>query len=162
MSDQPSSDAPGEIGLGIRPLDQNDARLLAPLLADYASEVRRGARREADLYYTETLLDGSGSHIVLGAFVGTELAGFVLCNEFPDPIAGLNAAALHHLHVSTKFRDLGLDQALIDIVAEEAVRRKWTELVIVVRRGQDVLRAAAESMGAPLGDSRYTVAFDSD
>jgi GNAT superfamily N-acetyltransferase len=151
-----------QIGLGIRPLELSDAKLLAPVLADYASEVRRGARREADVFYAESLLNGTGSHTVLGAFVGTELVGFALLNEFPDPIAGLNSAALHHLHVLEAYRGKGLDQALVDIVAEEATKRNWTELVIVARRGDDRLRTLAETMAAPVSDARYILAFDRD
>jgi GNAT superfamily N-acetyltransferase len=122
--------------------------------------VRRGARRENDLFYTESLLSGSGSHMVLGAFVATDLVGFAILNEFPDPVAGLNSAALHHLHVLEAYRGKGLEQALIDIVAEEAAKRNWTELVIVARRGDDKLKALAESMAAPVSDARYRLAFD--
>jgi GNAT superfamily N-acetyltransferase len=144
--------------LGIRLLNVADASLLAPLIADYAQSVRRGAKSAPDLFYAETLL-GTGSHYVLGAFVRDRLAGFSIYTEFPDPVAGLNSGAIHHLYVAPDFDGQGLDQAMVDLIADEASRRKWTELVIIARREETALRILGESMGAPDGSARFIVAI---
>lgn len=157
MSHNGPSASNDDTPIGIRLLVPTDAAALAPLISDYAQSVRRGPKAATDLYYAETLL-GQGSHFVLGAFVDDRLAGFAIYTEFPDPVAGLNAGAIHHLYVVPAFDGQGLDQAMVDLVADEAVRRKWTELVIIARREETALRRLGESMGAPDGSARFIVA----
>lgn len=143
--------------LNIRPLTPGDAGALAPLIADYGQSVRRGPKSAPDLYYAEQLL-AEGSHFVLGAFVSDVLAGFAIYTEFPDPIAGLKSGAIHHLYTDPKFDGQGLDQAIVDLIADEASDRNWTELVIIARREETALRRLGESMGAPDGSARFIVA----
>ncbi|MEO0497720.1 MAG: GNAT family N-acetyltransferase [Pseudomonadota bacterium] len=161
MSQDGRSSSDADTPLGIRLLAAADAPALAPLISDYAQSVRRGPRAATDLYYAETLLS-QGGHFVLGAFVQDRLAGFAIYTEFPDPVAGLNAGAIHHLYVVPDFDGQGLDQAMVDLVADEAARRKWTELVIIARREETVLRRLGESMGAPDGSARFIVATASN
>ncbi|MEO0637684.1 MAG: GNAT family N-acetyltransferase [Pseudomonadota bacterium] len=150
-----------DTALNIRPLDGRDAPRLAVLIADYAQSVRRGPKRPADLFYAETLLD-EGSHTVLGALIGEALVGFAIYTEFPDPIAGLKAGAIHHLYTDPELDGQGLDQAIVDVIADEASNRKWTELVIIARREETALRRLGESMGAPDGSARFIVALSGD
>ncbi|CAN5374862.1 GNAT family N-acetyltransferase [soil metagenome] len=104
-----------------------DAHELAPLLAAYTQDRKRGAPREADEYYAERLLEDPVARI-LGARAGGRLVGFAVYLDLPDTMTGLRAGQLDDLFVIQSSRDQGVGKALVDGVLAEGARRGWDHL----------------------------------
>ena len=67
----------------IRALRLDDAHKLAPLIAENAQALRRGAPRRPDAYYAERILSDKTAE-VLGAFEGDKLVGAVMYGDTAD------------------------------------------------------------------------------
>ena len=110
-------------------LHLNDARLLAPLLASYTQALKRGAPRRPDEYYAEQLLQDRTAE-VLGAHVDGELVGFVIFYDHPEPVSGLRAGQVDHIHVHHAYQGKGIAKAMIDLLCDKAEERGWIKLIL--------------------------------
>ncbi|MCT4655653.1 MAG: GNAT family N-acetyltransferase [Cohaesibacter sp.] len=111
----------------IKILDQNAAASLAPLISAHAQERKRGAPRQPDLYYAETLLNDRTAE-VLGAFLGDELAAFATFFDLPETVSGKRVGHLDVLFVEQDFRNNGITKAMIEALADIGQERNWLEL----------------------------------
>ena len=117
--------------LQIRLLKPEDAKGLAPLIAEYAQSIKRGVAQEADLFYTEYLLSSGGGQEFLGAFIEGELKAFCLFHSMPDVVAGLISGQINHIYVQDAVRGFGLGEAMMRWIAGRAAslgcaRFDWT------------------------------------
>jgi GNAT superfamily N-acetyltransferase len=110
--------------ISVAPLTLDDAHDLAPLLAAYTQDRKRGAPREPDEYYAEHLLEDPVSEI-LGARRGDRLVGFAVWLDLPDTMTGLRVGQLDDLFVLQDFRDQGVGKALIAAILAEGRKRGW-------------------------------------
>ena len=89
-----------------------DAHRLAPLLAAYTQDQKRGAPRAPDEYYAELLLKDPIAEIA-GASRGTRLLGFAVYVDLPDTMTGLRVGQLNDLFVIQDAREQGVGRALV-------------------------------------------------
>ena len=110
-------------------LHLKDAHSLAPLLASYAQALKRGAPRRPDDFYAEQLLQDRSAEVV-GAWIGNELIGFTIFYDLPEPVSGLRAGQVDHIHVHHEHQGKGIAKAMIDVLCEKADDRSWSKLVL--------------------------------
>lgn len=108
-------------------LDQDAAAGLAPLISAHAQERKRGAPRQPDLYYAETLLNDRTAE-VLGAYLGDELAAFATFFDLPETISGKRVGHVDVLFVGQDFRNNGITKAMIEALVDLGQERNWLEL----------------------------------
>lgn len=80
----------------IRALGLDDAHQLAPLIAENAQALKRGAPRRPDEFYAERIL-GDKTAEVLGAFDGGHLIGFAVFFDLPELITEGHSRGWLHL-----------------------------------------------------------------
>jgi GNAT superfamily N-acetyltransferase len=136
-----------------------DAHALAPLVAAYTQDRKRGAPRAADEYYAELLLKDRAAEI-LGARIGGRLVGFAVFFDMPDTMTGMRAGQLDDLYVDHDARGKGAGRALIDALVAEAKRRGWTQLRWVVPEKPAGARRLAERFAEPAGVANYVIRIE--
>jgi GNAT superfamily N-acetyltransferase len=141
------------------PLSLDDAHDLAPLVAAYAQDRRRGAPGAADEFYAEILLKDRTAEII-GARIGGKLVGFAVFFDLPDTMSGKRAGQLDDLFVDHDARGKGAGRALIEALTAEARRRGWTQLRWVVPEKPAGARQLAEAFGEKAGVAAYVVPLD--
>jgi len=148
-----------EPDIDISPLRLNHAREFAPLIADYAQALKRGAPRRPDEFYAETLLQDRAAEI-LGARLDGRLVGFLIFYDLPEPVSGLRQGQVDHIYISDAFRGRGIAKAMIDLLCEESESRGWNKLVLNAPRLPDLGRKLYEKIAA-VGDwSSFVIRFD--
>ena len=140
-------------------LHLNDARLLAPLLASYTQALKRGAPRRPDEYYAEQLLQDRTAE-VLGAHVDGELVGFVIFYDHPEPVSGLRAGQVDHIHVHHAYQGKGIAKAMIDLLCDKAEERGWTKLILNAPRVPEDGRKLYEQIAVKGDWTGYIIRFD--
>lgn len=113
--------------LTIAPLALADAHELAPLLAAYTQDQKRGAPRAPDEYYAEILCNDRSAE-VLGAREDGRLVGFAVFVDIPDTMTGLRAGQLNDIFVAHDARDRGVGTRLVDAVVAIGRERRWAHL----------------------------------
>jgi GNAT superfamily N-acetyltransferase len=108
-------------------LTLDDARELAPLLAAYTQDQKRGAPGAPDDYYAELLVNDPIAEI-LGARRAGRLVGFVVFLDLPDTMTGRRSGQLDDLFVIQDVRARGTGRLLVEAVLEEGTRRRWTHM----------------------------------
>ncbi|TLP47048.1 MULTISPECIES: GNAT family N-acetyltransferase [Cohaesibacter] len=111
----------------IKILDQDTAPNLAPLIAAHAQERKRGAPRQPDIFYAETLLNDRTAE-VLGAYVDGELSAFATFFDLPETISGKRVGHIDILYVDYTARDKGVTKAMIEDLIKIGDERNWLEL----------------------------------
>ncbi|MBD8891695.1 GNAT family N-acetyltransferase [Roseibium litorale] len=111
----------------IKALVQADAHKLAPLIAENAQALKRGAPRRPDEYYAEKILADRSAEVV-GAFQGNQLVGFAVYFDLPELITGLRIGQLEDIYVLPTFRNKGIGRKLIESLEVEGKRRGWLHL----------------------------------
>jgi GNAT superfamily N-acetyltransferase len=145
--------------VAVRRLAATEAHHLAPLLAAYTQERKRGGPREPDQLYAETLLKDPVAEF-LGAWQGDRLVGFTAFLDIPEPMSGLRAGQLEELFVLPAVREHGVGRVLVDAVIAEGRRRNWTHLRWMVPDKPPAARKLAEKL-ADRGDwESYVVRFE--
>lgn len=114
---------------------------LAPLIAAHAQDVKRGAPRNPDIYYSEKLLTDTSAE-VLGATIEGVLSGFALFFDLPEAISGMRRGYVEIIYVDHKVRGSGITRALIDQLTRIGEDRKWLDL-----RWHDPDQAARDKVG---------------
>jgi GNAT superfamily N-acetyltransferase len=137
----------------------NDARDLAPLIADYAQALKRGAPRRPDGFYAETLLQDRTAEI-LGARLDGALVGFAIFTDLPDPLSGLRCGQVDHLYVHHDHRQKGIARALVDLLADQAEERGWSRLVLNAPRQPEDGRRLYERIAAPADWTSHVLRFE--
>lgn len=113
--------------LKIGKIGPESAHQLAPLIAAYAQEMRRGAPRRPDEFYSELLLADPTAEL-LGARSDGELVGFAIFFDLPETISGHRAGQLDDLYVTPAARDHGVARRMIEHLVEIGRMREWAHL----------------------------------
>ena len=125
-----------------------DAHRLAPLLAAYTQDQKRGAPRAPDEYYAELLLKDPVAEIA-GAWRGGRLVGFAVYLDLPDTMTGLRAGQLNDLFVIQDAREQGVGRALVAWLSVEGARRGWEHLRWMVPEKPETARLLAGKIARP-------------
>ncbi|MBO0347088.1 GNAT family N-acetyltransferase [Roseibium limicola] len=116
----------------IRVLGPDDAQDLAPLIAENAQALKRGAPRRPDVFYAERILSDRTAE-VLGAFEGDELIGFSVFMDLPDLTTGLRIGQIDEIYVHPDHRNKGIGRKMIESLVIEGQSRSWLQLRWLVR-----------------------------
>ena len=143
----------------ITALSLSDAHELAPLLAAYTQDQKRGAPGAADEYYAELLVKDTTAEIV-GLREKGRLVGFAVFHDLPDTMTGRRAGQLNDLFVIQDARDRGAGQLLVEAVLAEGRRRRWAHLRWMVPHKPETARLLAAKIGAEGPWSAYIVPVD--
>jgi GNAT superfamily N-acetyltransferase len=143
--------------IAITPLTLPDAHELAPLVAAYAQDQKRGAPREPDEFYAELLLKDRTAEL-LGARLGGRLVGFAVFFDLLDTISGMRRGQLDDLFVAQSARGLRIGHALVAALLEEGRKRAWTEIRWMAPKKPPTARRLAEEMAARAPVEAFTLA----
>jgi GNAT superfamily N-acetyltransferase len=143
----------------ISQLRLRDAHEFAPLLANYAQALKRGAPRRPDDFYAEALLQDRVAE-VLGARLDGELVGFAIYVDLPEPVSGMRCAAVDHIYVHHDYRNRGIGKALIDLLADQAEERGWSKLILNAPRQPEDGRKLYEQIAAAADWTSFVIRFD--
>jgi GNAT superfamily N-acetyltransferase len=143
----------------IRAIGQDDANKLAPLIAENAQALRRGAPRRPDEYYAERIL-GDKAAEVLGAFIGEELIGFAVYFDLPELITGLRMGQLDHIYVHPDHQNQGIGSKMIDSLVDEGKTRGWLHLRWIVPGKNTPAVALYEKIAEPDHQKSYIIPID--
>lgn len=136
-----------------------DAHDLAPLVAAYTQDRKRGAPRRPDEYYAERLLSDRTAEL-LGARQGDELVGFAVFFDLPDTMTGMRAGQLDEIFVDHDARGQGIGRALVEALASEGRRRGWTHLRWMVPKKPASAGRLAESLAEPGDWANYAIRIE--
>jgi len=145
--------------IDIQRLVLTDAHDLAPLVAAYTQDRKRGAPRRPDHYYAELLLSDRTAEI-LGARQGGKLVGFAVFFDLPDTMTGMRAGQLDELFVDHDARSQGIGRALIEALAEEGRQRGWTHLRWMVPKKPASAGRLAEALAEPGEWANYAIRIE--
>lgn len=142
--------------IAVSRLEMSDAHELAPLIAAYAQDRKRGAPRAADEFYAELLLKDRMAEMV-GARLDGELVGFALFFDLPEAISGMRAGQLEDLFVAQSARGRRIGQTLVAAVGEEGRRRGWSHIRWMVPERPATARRLAERLAEKGGWANYRI-----
>ncbi len=131
----------------IAPVTMADAHELAPLLAAYTQDQKRGAPGQPDEYYAELLVEDATAEI-LGYREDGRMVGFAVFLDLPDTMTGRRAGQLDDLFVIQDARGRGVGHALAEAVIAEGRRRRWSHLRWMVPTKPEDAKQLAEKMAA--------------
>lgn len=143
----------------IRVLGPENAHQLAPLIAENAQALKRGAPRRPDEYYAERIL-GDKSAEVLGAFVANDLVGFGVYFDLPELITGLRIGQLDDIYVHPDHRNQGTGRKIIETLVSEGQRRGWLLLRWIVPGKNAPAVALYEKIAEPDHRKSYVIPID--
>lgn len=143
-------------GLALRLLKEDDAHILAPLIAAYAQLLRRGAPRRPDRYYAETLLQDRTAE-VLGAFRGPELAGFAIFFDLPEAISGRRTGQMDDLFIAHEHRGLGISTELVRQLTQIGRDRNWTYLRWLVSEKNEIAMRIYSGLSQPAAFKSFVI-----
>jgi GNAT superfamily N-acetyltransferase len=140
----------------IQSLSIDDAHHLAPLIAAYTQDRKRGAPRVPDEYYAELLLKDRTAEL-MGARRGGQLVGFAVFFDLPDTMTGMRAGQIDDIFVLQDERKHGIGKAIVDALAAEGRKRGWSTIRWLVPEKPAEPRAFAESLAEPGGYATFAV-----
>ncbi len=145
--------------LNITTLGPDDALDLAPLIAEYAQALKRGAPRRPDQFYAERIL-GDKTAEVLGAALNGELVGFAIFFDLPDIISGLRIGQLDQIYVRPAARNQGVARKMISALAKEGGKRAWMELHWIVPTKNAPAMALYDKIAKPADRKEYIIPIE--
>lgn len=145
--------------IDIKTLGPDDALALAPLIAEYAQALKRGAPRRPDQFYAERIL-GDRTAEVIGAELNGRLVGFAIFFDLPEIITGLRAGQLDELYVHPDARNNGVARRMIETLVQEGARRDWSELRWIVPGKNVPAVTLYDQIAEPANWKGYTLAID--
>jgi GNAT superfamily N-acetyltransferase len=159
--DQPVEicDMKNEPAIDISLLRLKDARDLAPLIANYAQALKRGAPRRPDQFYAERLLQDRTAEL-LGARIDGALVGFCIFYDLPEPVSGQRCGMTDHVYVHHDYRGRGIAKAMIDVLADQGEERGWAKLMLNAPRRPEDGRKLYEQIAAPADWTSYIIRYD--
>lgn len=142
--------------LTIGKIGQESAHQLAPLIAAYAQEMRRGAPRRPDEYYAELLLADPTAEL-LGARSDGALVGFAIFFDLPETITGHRAGQLDDIYVAPSARDHGVGRRMIEQLVEIGRTREWAHLRWLVPETNTAAIGLYEQIAKPAPWKSYSI-----
>lgn len=143
----------------IKVLGPENAHQLAPLIAENAQALKRGAPRRPDEYYAERIL-GDKTAEVLGAFIDDKLIGFGVYFDLPELITGLRIGQLDDIYVHPDHRNQGVGRKIIETLVAEGQRRGWLHLRWIVPGKNTPAVALYEKIAEPDHRKSYVIPID--
>ncbi|AXS38757.1 GNAT family N-acetyltransferase [Breoghania sp. L-A4] len=143
----------------IKALGPEAAHQLAPLIAAYAQERKRGAPRRPDDYYAETLLKDKTAELI-GAIVDGKLVGFATFFDLPLAISGLRAGQIDDIFVIQDKRRTGIGRRMVEALVTEGEHRGWAHLRWLVPARDEMAAAFFEHLAEPAGWNSYIIRID--
>ncbi|WP_319531544.1 GNAT family N-acetyltransferase [uncultured Cohaesibacter sp.] len=113
--------------IDIKILELDAALDLAPLISAHAQEQKRGAPRQPDMFYAETLLTDRTAEVI-GAYMDGTLVSFATFFDLPETISGKRVGHVDILYVDYDARDMGVTKAMIEKLIMIGDERNWLEL----------------------------------
>jgi GNAT superfamily N-acetyltransferase len=147
-----------DAAIEISHLRLKDAPALAPLVAAYAQALKRGAPRRPDKFYAEQLLQDRTAEL-LGARLKDRLVGFLIFYDLPEPVSGSRCGQIDHIYIADAWRNQGIAQAMIDVLAEESDARGWSKLVLNAPRLPDEGRRLYDKIAAKADWQSWVIRF---
>lgn len=145
--------------IAVRPLVLADAHHLAPLLAAYTQDRKRGAPPAPDQYYAELLLNDPVAEII-GAWRDGLLVGFAVYLDLPDTMSGLRAGQLDDLFVIQDARARGVGGVLVKAIVAQGDKRGWAHLRWMVPEKPTTARKLADKMAGKGSWETYVVKIE--
>jgi len=108
----------------IRAIRSDEAHKLAPLIAENAQALKRGAPRRPDDYYAERILADKTAEVI-GAFQKDQLVGFAVFFDLPELITGLRIGQLEDIYVHPDSRRQGIGRKMVETLVAEGQSRGW-------------------------------------
>ncbi len=143
----------------IKALELKDAHQLAPLIAENAQALKRGAPRRPDDFYAERIL-GDEAAKVLGAFQDDRLIGFAVYFELPELTTGLKIGQMDDIYVHPDFRNKGTGRKMIESLVAEGQSRGWLHLRWIVPGKNQPAVALYEKVAEPDHRKSYVIPID--
>ncbi|WP_417667774.1 GNAT family N-acetyltransferase [Roseibium sp.] len=143
----------------IKALTSEDAHKLAPLIAENAQALKRGAPRRPDEFYAERIL-GDKTAEVIGAYLGEELVGFAVYFDLPELITGLRIGQLDDIYVHPDYRNQGIGRQMIEHLEAEGKNRGWMHLRWLVPNHETPAVALYERIAEPDRLKSYIIPID--
>ncbi|MEP2703530.1 MAG: GNAT family N-acetyltransferase [Roseibium sp.] len=143
----------------IKVLGSDNAHQLAPLIAENAQALVRGAPRRPDEFYAERIL-GDKAAEVLGAFNGDTLIGFAVYFDLPELITGLRIGQLDDIYVHPDHRNKGTGRKMIETLVSEGQNRGWLHLRWIVPGKNTPAVALYEKIAEPDHRKSYVIPID--
>jgi len=143
----------------IRALGLDDAHKLAPLIAENAQALRRGAPRRPDEYYAERILSDKSAEVI-GAVSEGELVGFAVYFDMPELITGLRIGQLDDIYVHPEHRNNGIGRRMIETLVSEGKSRGWLHLRWLVPGKNMPAVALYEKIAEPDHRKSYIIPID--
>jgi len=147
-----------EQNLEIRLLHLKDAHILSPLLATYAQALKRGAPRRPDDFYAEQLLQDRTAQVI-GAHIDGKLVAFTIFYDLPDPVSGLRAGQVDHIHVQHNWQGKGIAKAMIDTLCDKAEENGWQRLMLHAPRLPEDGKRLYQQIAAPAEWTNFVIEF---
>ncbi len=145
--------------LSYRALSHADAPNLAPLIAENAQALKRGAPRRPDEVFAERLLEDKSIEII-GAFEGDTLVGFAAFFDIPDLISGLRIGQLDDIYVMPDHRHKGIGRTLVEEIARIGKERDWLHVRWLVPSKNQIANSLFENIAEPGDKDSFIVSID--
>ncbi|WP_428645286.1 GNAT family N-acetyltransferase [Roseibium sp.] len=143
----------------IRVLGPENAHQLAPLIAENAQALKRGAPRRPDQYYAERIL-GDKTAEVIGAYQDDKLIGFAVYFDLPELITGLRIGQMDDIYVHPDYRNMGIGRKMIEHLEVEGKNRGWLHLRWLVPGKNTPAVALYEKIAEPDHRKSYLIPID--
>ncbi|ADZ68575.1 GNAT family N-acetyltransferase [Polymorphum gilvum] len=145
--------------LDIKALGPDDALHLAPLIAENAQALKRGAPRRPDQFYAEKIL-GDRTAEVIGAFADGRLVGFAVFFDLPELITGLRVGQIDDIYVRPEAREQGIARRMIETLVTEGQSRGWLQLRWLVPEKNEAALALYDQIAEPDNLKSYVIRID--
>lgn len=143
----------------VKALGPDAAHQLAPLIAAYAQELKRGAPRRPDDYYAENLLQDKTAELI-GAWLDGKLVGFATFFDLPLAISGLRAGQIDDIFVQQDARHKGIGRRMIDALVSEGESRGWAHVRWLVPAHNEAAVKLYQNIAEPADWTSFIIRID--
>ncbi len=145
--------------LTYRALKPGDAPDLAPLIAENAQALKRGAPRRPDEVFAERLLEDKSIEII-GAYEDENLIGFAAFFDIPDLISGLRIGQLDDIYVIQDHRHKGIGRSLMEQLSKIGKARDWLHVRWLVPNKNMVDNSLFEELAEAGDEASFIIPID--
>ncbi|NVK35580.1 MAG: GNAT family N-acetyltransferase [Rhodobacteraceae bacterium] len=145
--------------IDIKTLRSEDASQLAPLIAENAQALKRGAPRRPDEFYAENIL-GDKNAEVIGAFKEGKLVGFAVFFDMPELITGLRIGQLDNIYVHPDFRKQGIGRQMIGNMKSTGKSRGWMHIRWMVPESHLMTIGLYETIAEPDRNKSFIIPIE--